>query len=103
MHCHNPLDLLVKFLSTYEEGRIILSAGSYEYKIQTKSCPKLVWLAEVGEGNQPVCQGGVNTFGITYLCDGFVLIADIVTDQTEILWQAHLKGSHDEGDDSRLV
>jgi hypothetical protein len=103
MHCNNPLDFLVKFLSSFEEGRIILSAGCYEYKIQTKGCPKLVWLAEVGEGNQPVCQGGVNTFGITYLCDGFVLIADVVTDQTEILWQAYLKDHADEGDYPRMV
>jgi hypothetical protein len=86
----NPLDFLVQFLSTFEDGRIFLSHGRYEYKFATRKRPTLVWIAEVDSGNVPVCHGSVNTFGVELLDDGFVLIADVQAENTEILWQAFL-------------
>lgn len=86
----NPIDFLVQFLATFEEGRVFLSHGDYEYKFTTKERPGLIWVAETNEGNMPVCQGGVNTFGIRLMDDGFVLVAHVETDSTEILWQAFL-------------
>lgn len=86
----NPIDFLVQFLATFEEGRVFLSYGRYEYKFATKKRPALVWIAEVGEDHIPVCQGGVNTFGVRLLDDGFILIAHVETDNTEIMWQAFL-------------
>lgn len=89
----NPVDFLVMFLSTFENGRVFLSHGKYEYKFETKKPPILVWVAEKEAGNLPVCNGGVNTFGVRLLDDGFVLVADVASDTTEILWQAYLTGS----------
>lgn len=93
MHATNPLDFLVQFLSLYQEGRAFLPHGRYEWKFETKSKPELVWLAEVNSGNMPVCQGGVNTFGVRYLDDGFVVVADVQDEFTEVQWQAYLVSS----------
>jgi len=96
----NPTDFLVPFLATYsdavkflamfEDGRVFLSHGDYEYKFTTKAKPSLVWLAEVDGGNMPVCHGSPNTFGVRLLDDGFVLIARVETETSELLWQAFL-------------
>jgi hypothetical protein len=89
----SPLDFLSFFLSTFENGRAFLPSGRYEYVFTTKSAPRFVWVAEMDSGEQPVCQGGVNTFGVQLLSDGFVLIADVQTDFTEVMWQAVLENS----------
>jgi hypothetical protein len=90
---NNPLDLLVQFLAMFEEGRVLLPAGRYEYQITTKGRPALVWLAEVPSANVPTCNAGQNSFSTTLLDDGFVLRADVQTDYVELLWQANLEPS----------
>lgn len=86
----NPVDFLVEFLATFEDGRVFLSHGYYQYKFVTKATPSMVWVAEVAGGNVPVCHGSVNTFGVQLLEDGFVLVANVESEYTEIMWQAYL-------------
>jgi hypothetical protein len=88
MKVTNPLDILRNFLDLLEQGRVFLSYGQYEYKFVTKSKPTTIWIAESTVGNLPVCHGDVNEFGVRLLDDGFVLIADVKSDTTEVLWQA---------------
>ncbi len=97
------LEFLNKFLSAYQEGRLLLPPGSYAYNVKTRGTPNLVWLAEATDHCRPVCHGGINTFGVEYLDDGFILFADIKTEGAEVLWQAFMEQPCNESDCPRLV
>lgn len=94
----DQLDLLYLYLRSFDEGRIILSTGVYEWKITTKGKPKAIWFGQTADQNLdvvPTCQGVVNKFGATMLTDGFILHAEVNTAQTEIFWQALLDTSNE--------
>lgn len=86
----NPIDFLLQFFRTFDEGQAFLPTGTHVHKIATRGKPTQVWTSEVSDG-VPVCQGNVNFYGVTLLEDGFVLYAEINTDSTSIQWQAVLE------------
>jgi hypothetical protein len=86
----NWLNFLVSFLSGYDEGRLWLPAGRYEIFIPTKFTPRQVWVSEAGDGNIPVCGGGVNLFGTILGDDGFTMVAEVQTDSVDLYWWAVL-------------
>jgi hypothetical protein len=85
----NPIDFLIQFFKTFDEGQLFLPAGDYAVKIKTRGTPTQIWVTEQG-GDVPVCGGDVNRYGVTLDSDGFVLYATVVSDTAIVDWQAIL-------------
>jgi hypothetical protein len=82
----NPIDIVRDVLDIFESGRLLLSHGHFEWKLLTNGRPLQVWITEVENSCGQVCHGNVNTFGVSLQDDGFVLVADVQSDQAEIMW-----------------
>lgn len=85
----NPIEEVRNVLDQFQCGLILLSHGHFEWKIPTDGRPLQVWLSEDTERcDHQVCHGNINTFG-THLCDdGFIIVADVKTDQAEVEWMS---------------
>ena len=94
----NPLDLLLDFLKSYDEGQVILQAGRYQWLIKTKVRPARVYLAEDNAEGLPVCQGETNMYGVALRPEGFVLYAHVNTNLAVLRWTAVAEHPHACGD-----
>lgn len=84
----SPVDLLIKFIDSYQEGTVGLPHGDYAWHVATKFEPAQVWISETARGGQQVCGGGLNSFSVSLQPDGFLLLAKVLTDGTVVSWQA---------------
>jgi hypothetical protein len=87
----NPIDFLITFFKTFDEGQAFLPSGTHAHKILTRGKPKQVWVSELSSEGVPVCGGNVNYYGVTLLDDGFVLYAEVASDSVNVEWQAVLE------------
>ena len=94
----HPLDLLLDFLRSYDEGQILIQAGRYEWFIKTKVRPARVYLAEEVAAGLPVCQAKTNMYGVALRPDGFVLYADVNSNLATVRWTAVAEIPHACGD-----
>lgn len=72
----------------FEAGAITLCHGHHEVFVHLNAKPCKIWINPCTSCCIPVCQGDVNMFGVHNEKHGFVLIADITTDQCEVEWVA---------------
>lgn len=94
----HPLDLLIEFLRSFDEGTIVLATGRYEWFIKTKVRPAQVYLAEEMVAGLPVCQAKTNMYGVSLRPDGFVLYAEVNSNVASVHWTAIAEKPHASGD-----
>ncbi len=71
-----------------DKGNLVLAAGHHEVKITTKHpnpCAVYISLKDI---DHQVCGGDINMAGTKLLSDGFVLYADIKSNECKVKWAA---------------
>ena len=76
----------IDFFSSFREGVITLPNGESEVLVMTDRDPKEVWLRVQETGNLAVCAAGVDKFGYEIIPGGFVIFADVQSENVILDW-----------------
>jgi len=72
-----------------KRGHLTVNCGRHEIEIDTDVKPTEVWISFDDErGDIPVCQGSVDTVGVSVTRDGFILNLNIQSTKRRLRWIA---------------